>query len=77
MTHKDFTRWLNSARKGQSATYHIGNLQYDRLDASKLESAAVDRLANTAWEASREGWVSLVQRRVAPGTCAYIAQRRA
>lgn len=49
--------------------YHRGLLMFDRA-----HSAAVDDIASDAWRAHQAGKVALVQRRIEPGVCSYIAQ---
>ena len=48
--------------------YHKGLLMRDRLF-----DAEVDAAANNAWKLQTRGKVVLVQRRVKPGVCEYLA----
>lgn len=79
-----FAFWLNHARPGERFVYHVGHLAVDRVtlitDASGrttyLPIEPVNALANMAWEAAREGTVTLVQRKVGTGAWAYEAVKR-
>lgn len=79
---------LPNAEKGVEVAYHTGLLMRDRVprnlpketapEVVKFEQAragAVDKAAKTAMELHDKGIVSLVQRRLAPGICAYLAIR--
>lgn len=75
MTPRDFLRWLHGTRRGSTAVYHTGNLQFDRQDKSNPHRAAIDRVGQMAMNAVKDGSVQLTQRRVDASTCAYLARR--
>jgi hypothetical protein len=66
---------LGDAPEGTALTYHIGHLASDRAPTvTKLdpaERAELDLLADRVWQLAEQGWVHLVQRRLAPECFAY------
>lgn len=70
MTLEQFKRWIRKAEHGDSVVYHQGVLMRDRQlhKDPKL-------FAEAAYEAYERGEVALVQKRISPVSCAYIAQR--
>lgn len=66
---------LGDAPVGTTLTYHIGHLAYDRTPTvTKLdpaERAELDLLADRVMQLAEQGWVHLVQRRLAPECFAY------
>jgi len=62
--------WVQSARRGERITYHVGNLFFDR------GLPAVRKAAGLAWTLQCRGTVHLVQRRLGYNRFAYIAERR-
>lgn len=68
---------LASALPGTTIVYHVGLLarDRDRLASSLTPEQREDlnALASRAWRLAAAGWVHLVQQRVAPDCCAYIA----
>ncbi len=73
VTIERFQQWLRHANPGSRITYHVGNLAFDRQNVSRSDRDAVHALGNAAWHAGKAGAVSLVQRRIDPGVCAYEA----
>lgn len=71
MTPSSFDKWIRFGRRGTRAVYHVGNLHYDRE-----QSASVDRIADLALRGQEGGRLTLVQRRIKEGVCAYEARRR-
>ena len=75
----ELSAWLASAEPGAVVQYHDGFLAADIVTDSqsdkkaKAELVAIARLAR--W-AGQQGLVHLVQRRLAPGRCAYLAIMR-
>lgn len=65
--------WLKSAQRGNRLVYHTGNLAYDRQNASREDHATVNAVANIAYQAAKAGQVTIAQRRVDDGVCAYVA----
>jgi hypothetical protein len=61
---------LPIAPKGTSVTYHIGLLGKDRENSKEIDAAAT-----LAWSMHKAGIAALVQRRISPGVCQYIATR--
>ena len=59
---------LNAIRPGEKVIYHVGLLAADR-ELSKSTA----HIAATAWRLSNAGRVKLVQRRIRPLVCEYIA----
>jgi hypothetical protein len=67
-----------SAPKGTQVVYHAGLLAEDRGEANKTTvQAAVDDIAKAAVGLYEKGFVKLVQKRLAPFLCEYIAIRTA
>lgn len=66
---------LGDAPVGTTFTYHVGHLAYDRTPTvTKLdpaERAELDLLADRVMQLAEQGWVHLVQRRLAPECFAY------
>lgn len=67
-----FAAWLVGASPGDAVEYHRGLLAKDRAMPKAHE---IDVLGAAAWQAFTAGRVSLVQRRIEPGVCAYLAIR--
>jgi hypothetical protein len=68
---------LASALPGTTIVYHVGLLARDRDRlASTLpqeQRVELNALASRAWRLAEAGWLYLLQQRVAPDCCAYIA----
>lgn len=69
--------WLRHAAPGDQVTYWRGHLAAD-VDLVGGRTWGPDgwRLRGVrrlAWDLAQQGWVHLVQQRVAPDVCAYIA----
>jgi hypothetical protein len=66
---------LGDAPPGTTLTYHIGLLVCDRAPTttslSPAERAELDLLADRVFQLAEQGWVHLVQRRLAPECFAY------
>jgi hypothetical protein len=71
MTRMQFLSQLATAKPGEYVVYHTGNLLYDRENGPEFQN--VNAVAVAAYEAYDEARVTLVQKRIAPHVCAYIA----
>ena len=71
ISEQRFLQWLDTAKPGQTLTYHLGGLWWDRE-----HDRQIDRVGLAAWGAHQAGKVMLTQRRIAPKICAYLATRR-
>ena len=58
-----FLQWLDTAKSGQSLTYHLGILLWDREHDHQI-----DRVGLAAWGAHQAGKVMLTQRHTINGT---------
>jgi hypothetical protein len=74
MTRMQFLTELATAKPNEWVVYHTGNLLYDSQFGEDVP--AVKAVAVAAMEAWDETRVHLVQKRVSPGVCAYIAIKR-
>jgi hypothetical protein len=74
----ELSAWLASAEPGATVQYHDGLLAADvaRDQQDKKANAELVAVARLAWWAGQQGLVHLVQRRLAPGRCAYLAIMR-
>lgn len=68
---KEFNKWLRESPRGDCIAYHTGFLWVDRAHSTTL-----DALGDAAWRAHEAGDCVLVQRRVSPGVCDYLAIKR-
>jgi hypothetical protein len=72
--------WAIQARPGDVLEYHRGFLAIDRTPLgppmSDEERAALARTGAVALRLASEGGVHLVQRRLGPGNCSYLAIAR-
>src|SRR5271165_6174690 len=68
--------WLLRAPPGAKRVYHEGHLEWDRAPGRGGDKAA-NAIANLLYWAERQSLVLLVQERVAPGVCRYVAYRTA
>ena len=86
MTEIEFAFWLENSSPTSQVIYHYGSLTGDRAGklASKGEivkqpataySQAVDYVALAAWQAMRDHYVVLTQRRVNESEFEYLATR--
>lgn len=77
MSKTKFTKWLETADRGDEYIYHRGDLGVDRYVTDSPDYADINRTANAAFEAQQEGFVQLFQQRANPGSSArlYIARR--
>ena len=76
MTREQFKKTLAAVKHGTYITYHTGYLFYDRapvVDGHTVKDDVVDGVAREAWNAYKDDRVVLVQKRVRPGVCDYIA----
>lgn len=71
ITVGSFSRWLQDAQPGSVCSYHTGLLGFDR--ESNWEA---DRLARIAMRSYYVGRIELVQQRLGPGVCDYLAIKR-
>jgi hypothetical protein len=73
----DLLTWLGQAAPGDRLTYWRGHLAADVyfVGAQNWGSVAwrLVGVRRCAWDLAQQGWVQLVQQRVAPDVCAYIA----
>jgi hypothetical protein len=73
----DLLAWLRHAAPGDRLTYWRGHLAADvYLVGARSWGPEAWRLVGVrrcAWDLAQQGWVHLVQQRVAPDVCAYIA----
>lgn len=67
-----FGDWIATAKPGDVVEYHRGLLARDR---AMPKAHDLDVLGAAAWHAHTAGRVSLVQRRIDDGVCAYLAIR--
>src|ERR1700722_17100400 len=74
MTRVSFLTDVATAKASDWIVYHTGNLLYDRLFGPEFQN--VHAIATAAYEAYDEDRVHLVQKRIAPGVCAYIVIKR-
>lgn len=75
----ELSAWLASAEPGEAVQYHDGFLAADiatDLQSDMKAKAELIGKARLAWWAGENGLVHLVQRRLAPGRCAYLAIMR-
>jgi hypothetical protein len=86
MTESEFAFWLEHSSPTSQVIYHYGSLAADRAGnlVSKGEiikqlptaySQAVDYMALAAWQAMRDHYVFLTQRRVSESKIEYLATR--
>ncbi len=86
MTEREFAFWLEHSSPTSQIMYHYGSLAGDRAGklVSKGEiikqlptaySQAVDYVALAAWQAMRDHYVVLTQRRVNESKFEYLATR--
>jgi hypothetical protein len=79
-TEAEFSAWLASAEPDAAIQYHDGFLAFDiGNDAPRFGTpgqAELIRIARLARSASEQRLVHLVQRRLAPNRCAYLAIMR-
>jgi hypothetical protein len=72
--------WATQARPGDVLEYHRGFLAIDRTPLgppmSEEERSALARTGAIAMRLASEGGVHLVQRRLGPGSCSYLAIAR-
>ena len=74
MTRMSFLADLSTAKAGDKIVYHTGLLMMDRMFGPTFQN--VHAIATAALEAWDENRVHLVQKRIAPGVCTYIAIKR-
>ena len=76
---QEFMKWAESARAGDSITYHLGSLNNDRTyahnDVELTESIRIDAVANTAWKLREIGLVYLFSEKLTSSHYRYIAIR--
>jgi hypothetical protein len=74
----ELSAWLASAEPGATIQYHDGLLAADiaRDQQDKKAKAELVAIARLAWWAGQQSLVHLVQRRLEPGRCAYLAIMR-
>jgi len=82
-TPERFWRWLETAKPGQVVCYHAGNLAADRgclgFVGSKVVYLPIEPLntfASLVYLAYENGEIVLLQARLGPGECAYLAVKR-
>ncbi len=72
--------WVIQARPGDVLEYHRGFLAIDRTPLgapmSEEKRSALARTGAVAMRLASEGGVHLVQRRLGPGSCSYLAIAR-
>lgn len=68
LTGDQFIAALARARKGDRIAYHVGLLMRDRFFNVEVES-----VAQASWRAHMDGKVLLMQQRVTPTACRYLA----
>ena len=72
--------WVIQAQPGDVLEYHRGCLAIDRTPLgppmSEGERSALARTGAVAMRLASEGGVHLVQRRLGPGSCSYLAIAR-
>jgi len=76
----DLRAWITRAEPGDVLEYHRGFLAIDRTalgaPMSEEERSALGRIGALALRIASEGGVHLVQRRLGPGRCSYLAIAR-
>ncbi len=86
MTEREFAFWLKNSSPRSQVIYHYGSLAGDRAGNLVYEdeivkqiptaySQAVDYVALAAWQAMRDHYVLLTQRRVNESNVEYLATR--
>lgn len=70
MSPREFIDLIRKAKPGERIVYHTGILIADRFFNKEL-----NRTANTAYDEYEIGNCVLIQKRVDPVTCQYIAVR--
>ena len=80
ITEIELCAWLAHAAPGDVLEYHRGFLGADRTPYGQAMSAddraALIGTSNRAFRLAEQGFVHLVQRRLAPGTFGYLAVAR-
>jgi hypothetical protein len=81
-TVSELHRFVATAAPGAVACYHSGNLAFDRDKSGPFKNdeemyTQVDALAKAAWAFTEQKKLFLVQRRIEPGVCDYLAIRTA
>ncbi len=71
MNRVSFLTALATAKPKDCIIYHTGYLLHDRQFGPEFQN--VHAIATAAYEAYDEARVTLVQKRIAPGVCAYVA----
>jgi hypothetical protein len=71
-TAREFDAKVDALKRGEVVVYHQGLLMRDR-QFDTAEAHTVHALGLRAWRAAEAGVVALVQRRLEPGVCAYLA----
>lgn len=80
----EYYEWLEKAKPGDTLVYWVGDLQYDRvLDHCPSEHqgekgpiiAALNAMADRAWQTAKQGHVRLTQKRLGPNEWEYRATR--
>ena len=74
MDRVQFLSDVATAKPGEKIVYHYGLLMLNRQIGDNAK--AVSAVAEAAYEAWDECRVHLLQKRIAPGVCAYIAVKR-
>lgn len=62
---------IDTLPRGDSVIYHRGSLMFDRV-----RNPEVNTIASAVWRAYEAGKVLLIQKRLEPSICAYIAVKR-
>lgn len=85
-TEIDFSIWLGKAKRGDRFEYHRGLLVRDRqflvgsdeeaFNLYEKERHRIGSIGSAAWRQYLAGKVTLVQQRIAPYVCSYIAIAR-
>lgn len=65
---RQFDSLVASMPRGQRMTYHEGLLMRDRQTDDRVHAVAA-----RAWSGMECGALALVQKRLGPGSCAYVA----
>jgi hypothetical protein len=73
-TEDEFRNWAARAAPGNGIVYHRGHLGSDRVQPFRAE---LRRVADLAGMLAERGQVLLVQKRIGPESCAYIAIKAA
>jgi hypothetical protein len=74
----EFEDWLKEAQPGDRIAYATGMLAASidwAFQANDPNAVALSRLQETTWRSYADRKTHLVQRRVAPSKCEYIAER--